>query len=55
MPNSSIDGSAAETELQAGRTAVSKMEGRPASPEKVKAQQSLDRARARAQASKNQD
>ena len=52
---SSIDSSAAETELQAARTAVSKMEGQPASPEKVKAQQSLDRARARAQASKNQD
>ena len=52
---SSIDSSAAETELQAARTAVSKMEGQPASPEKVKVQQSLDRARARAQASKNQD
>ena len=52
---SSIDSSAAESELQAARTAVSKMEGQPASPEKVKAQQSLDRARARAQASKNQD
>ena len=52
---SSIDSNAAETELQAARNAVSKMEGQPASPEKVKAQQSFNRARARAQAAINQD
>ena len=51
---SSIDGSSAESELQAARNAVSKMEGQPTSPEKVKAQQSLNRARARAQAAINQ-
>ena len=47
---SSIDGTAAESELQAARSAVSKLEGQPSSPEKVKAQQSLNRARARSQA-----
>ncbi|QNI59666.1 ATP synthase epsilon chain [Synechococcus sp. BIOS-U3-1] len=52
---SSIDGSSAESELQAARNAVSKMEGQPTSPEKVKAQQNLNRARARAQAAINQD
>tara|TARA_B100000965_G_scaffold146259_1_gene121893 strand:+ start:993 stop:1403 length:411 start_codon:yes stop_codon:yes gene_type:complete len=51
---SSIDGSSAESELQAARSAVSKLEGQPTSPEKVKAQQSLNRARARAQAAINQ-
>ena len=51
---SSIDGSSAESELQAARSAVSKLEGQPTSPEKVKAQQSLNRARARAQAALNQ-
>ena len=52
---SSIDGSSAESELQAARSAVSKLEGQPTSPEKVKAQQSLNRARARAQAAINQN
>ncbi|KZR89149.1 ATP synthase F1 subunit epsilon [Synechococcus sp. MIT S9508] len=51
---SSIDGGSAESELQAARSAVSKLEGQPTSPEKVKAQQSLNRARARAQAAINQ-
>ncbi len=51
---SSIDGSSAESELQAARSAVSKLEGQPTSLEKVKAQQSLNRARARAQAAINQ-
>ena len=51
---SSIDGTAAESELQAARSAVSKLEGQPSSPEKVKAQQSLNRARARSQAAINQ-
>ena len=52
---SSIDGSSAESELQAARSAVNKLEGQPTSPEKVKAQQSLNRARARAQAAINQN
>ncbi len=52
---SSIDGNSAETELQAARSAVDKLEGQPSSPEKVKAQQSLNRARARAQAAINQN
>lgn len=51
---SSIDGNSAETELQAARSAVNKLEGQPTSPEKVKAQQNLNRARARAQAAINQ-
>ena len=51
---SSIDGSSAESELQAARSAVSKLEGQPTSPEKVKAQQGLNRARARSQAAINQ-
>ena len=51
---SSIDGTAAENELQAARSAVSKLEGQPSSPEKVKAQQNLNRARARSQAAINQ-
>ena len=51
---SSIDGTAAESELQAARSAVNKLEGQPSSPEKVKAQQSLNRARARSQAAINQ-
>ena len=52
---SSIDASTAEADLQAAKTEVTKMEGQPASPEKVKAQQTLDRARARVQAAQNQD
>ncbi|WP_114994638.1 ATP synthase F1 subunit epsilon [Synechococcus sp. UW179A] len=51
---SSIDGNSAENELQAARSAVNKLEGQPTSPEKVKAQQNLNRARARAQAAINQ-
>ena len=51
----SIDSSAAEAEFQKASTAVAGMEGQPASPEKVKAQQTLDRARARVKAAKNQD
>ena len=51
---SSIDGTVAESELQAARSAVSKLEGQPSSPEKVKAQQNLNRARARSQAAINQ-
>ncbi|WP_415409551.1 ATP synthase F1 subunit epsilon [Synechococcus sp. A10-1-5-9] len=52
---STIDASSAESDLQAARNEVSKMEGQPASADKVKAQQTLDRARARVQAAKNQD
>ena len=51
----SIDSSAAEAEFQKASTAVSGMEGQPTSPEKVKAQQQLNMARARMQASKKAD
>ena len=49
---SSIDGSAAEAEFQSASTTVAGMEGKPQSPEKLKAQQQLNIARARMQASK---
>ena len=49
---SSIDGSAAEAEFQSASTTVAGMEGKPQSPEKLKAQQQLSIARARMQASK---
>lgn len=49
---SSINGSDAESEFQAASSAVTGLEGQPASPEKVKAQQQLNIARARMQASK---
>jgi len=51
----SIDSSAAEAEFQKASTAVAGMEGQPTSPEKVKAQQQLNMARARMQASKKAD
>ena len=47
-----IDGSSAEAELEKAKAEVRRLAGQPASPEKVKAQQSYDRARARLQASK---
>ncbi|MGC6483239.1 MAG: ATP synthase F1 subunit epsilon [Synechococcus sp.] len=47
-----IDTNAAEAELEKAKAEVTRLEGQPASPEKVKAQQSYDRARARVQASK---
>ena len=50
-----IDGSAAEADFQKASTVVDGMEGQPASPEKVKAQQQLNMARARMQASKSAD
>ena len=50
---SAIDGSAAEADFQKASTTVAGMEGQPASPEKLKAQQQLNMARARMQASKN--
>ena len=48
----SIDSSAAEADFQKASTTVAGMEGQPASPDKVKAQQQLSMARARMQASK---
>ena len=51
----SIDSSSAEAEFQKASTAVAGMEGQPTSPEKVKAQQHLNVARARMQASKKAD
>ena len=50
---STIDGSAAEADFQKATAAVDGMEGKSASPEKVKAQQQLNMARARMQASKS--
>jgi F-type H+-transporting ATPase subunit epsilon len=50
-----IDRGSAETEFQQASSAVANMEGQPASPEKVKAQQLLNVARARMQASKTSD
>ena len=49
----SIDSSAAEADFQKASTTVAGMEGQPGSPEKLKAQQQLNMARARMQASKN--
>jgi len=52
---SSIDANAAEAEFQQATTTVAGMEGQSASPEKLKAQQQLNMARARMQASKSAD
>ena len=52
---SSIDANAAEAEFQQATTTVAGMEGQSASPEKLKAQQQLNMARARMQASKSDD
>jgi F-type H+-transporting ATPase subunit epsilon len=49
---SSINASEAEADLEQARAAVTRMEGQSPSPEKVKAHQTLDRARARVQAAK---
>ena len=49
---SRIDTAAAEKELEAAQQAANSFEGQPASTEKVKAQQSLARARARLAASR---
>jgi F-type H+-transporting ATPase subunit epsilon len=49
---SRIDGAAAEKELEAAQQAANALEGQAASPEKVKAQQALARARARLSASR---
>ena len=48
----SIDASAAKSDFEAAQQAASALEGSDPSPEKVKAQQALARARARLQASK---
>ena len=48
----SIDSSSAEADFQKASTTVAGMEGQPASPDKVKAQQQLSMARARMQACK---
>ncbi|MEB3263701.1 MAG: ATP synthase F1 subunit epsilon [Synechococcus sp.] len=48
----SIDGAAAEAEFEAAQQAAAAFEGQQPSTEKLKAQQSLARARARLQASK---
>ena len=52
---SAIDANAAEAEFQQATTAVAGMEGQSSSPEKLKAQQQLNMARARMQASKSAD
>ena len=52
---STIDGNAAEADFQQATTVVDGMEGQPAAPETVKAQQQLNMARARMQASKSAD
>jgi F-type H+-transporting ATPase subunit epsilon len=49
---SSIDATSAQSDFEAAQQAASALEGSEASPEKVKAQQDLARARARFQASK---
>ncbi len=49
---SSIDATTAEAELEKAKAEVSQMEGKDASPEKIKAQQKFHRARARVQATK---
>ena len=52
---STIDGNSAEADFQKATTVVDGLEGQSASPEKVKAQQQLNMARARMQASKSAD
>ena len=52
---SAIDANAAEAEFQQATTTVAGMEGQSSSPEKLKAQQQLNMARARMQASKSAD
>ncbi len=49
---SSIDATAAQSDFEAAQQAAAALEGSDPSPEKVKAQQALARARARLQASK---
>ena len=49
---SSINAASAEAAFEAAQTAAAAFEGKPASPDKVKAQQALASSRARFQASK---
>ncbi len=51
---SNIDASKAEAELEKAKTDFTQLEGQPNSPEKVKVQQQLNRARARFQATKSE-
>ena len=52
---SAIDSNTAEADFQKASTTIAGLEGQPASAEKVKAQQQLNVARARMQASKKSD
>ena len=52
---SKIDIPEAEVELEKAKNKFNQMEGQSNSPEKVKAQQNLSRARARLQATKSSD
>jgi F-type H+-transporting ATPase subunit epsilon len=51
-PASSIDANKAQQELDIAQQAVTSFEGKGNSPEKVKAQQSFQKARARLQATR---
>ena len=50
----SIDSSAAETELEQAKSKLIQFEGQNNSPEKIKAQENFNKARARLQASKSE-
>jgi len=52
---SKIDPSQAEKELEVATNDFNQLEGAPSSPEKLKAQQNLNRARARLQATKDKE
>ncbi len=52
---SEIDAAAAQSDLEKATNEFNKLEAESNSPEKIKAQQSLNRARARLQATKNSD
>ncbi len=49
-----INSSEAEAELEKAKSAFNQLEGQPSSPEKVKAQTNLSRARARLQATRTE-
>ena len=51
---SKIDANSAETELEKAKNEFSKLEAQDSTTEKLKAQQKLNRARARVQASKTE-
>ena len=52
---SKIDAASAEVDLEKAKNEFNQLEGQALSPEKIKAQQNLNRARARFQATKSQD